>query len=111
MKPLAIAVSSLVACAAPPTAGPCAYDAYQGTCRLTDVWLDRRSKETTVEARYDTPRGPEIYRQTVPNGRAERLRAHLAAHPQIGCRGDVIRRGTCEPSHLELDLPPLSSPP
>ncbi len=93
--------------------GACTYDAFEGTCTLTDVWVaedEDAQGVVTVEAQYQTPRGAETLRHRVDGSRAERLRKHLAAHPSVPCQGRVITSGTCEPSSLRVELPTLEAP-
>jgi hypothetical protein len=89
----------------------CEYESYEGTCVLSDVWADEQPGDdglVRVEALYDTPRAPETVRHHVHPDEVERLRRHLAAHPRVPCRGQVIVAGTCEPSRVEVELPPLA---
>jgi hypothetical protein len=86
----------------------CTYDEFEGTCRLTNVWMSSPEEGVvTLEAQYETPREPSIVRHEVAEGEAERWRRHLARHARLKCRGRAIETGSCDPGALEVDLPPL----
>lgn len=101
----------------PVIGGPCEYRSYEGRCRLVDVAFEPREGRDGVlfaRARYmplgEGPMFTEVLGRPVPVAERELVTRYYRAYAEVGCRGSVIRSGTCTPETSSFDKPPFDVP-
>ncbi len=101
----------------PVIGGPCDYRSYEGRCRLVDVAFEPREGRDGVlfaRARYmplgEGPMFTEALERPVPLAERDLVTRYYRAYAEVGCRGSVIRSGTCTPETSSFDKPHFDVP-
>jgi hypothetical protein len=98
----------------------CQYKSFEGTCTLSRVI----EGDTSLEPVYTVTdkSGKQLAPEGMWNGRVSRsmsvkpdekaaLLKHLNANPKVPCTGEYELKGSCVPSRVDLQLPPLAPAP
>jgi len=98
--------------------GPCSYEAFEGTCKLTSVKQKPQTDgQVLITATYKAPpirKNP--YGQPMPimtvsthSDKATAIETFLRQHPNLPCTGTYEIKGTCQPFSSEVTLPDAGS--